>query len=167
MKKIIMLLIALIFADFTARAKNFNGKEKSDELKVSGKISFQGKKSDKTYKVLLIKNNKVIDSAEVKDGRSFTFLLERNEYYGIRIIKEGFIPKLVSVCTDMDDSEKNAHHFHFDTKLISESELGRLNKEMLDFPIAVISFNEKKDSFFYNKKYTADIKRKMYDKDLS
>jgi hypothetical protein len=101
----------------------------------------------------------------LKDNKEFSFKLEKNVYYGIRITKKGFIPKLVSVCTDMTGGSKNSQHFHFKTNLINESELKRLNKDALDFPIAVISFNKRKESFSYNKKYTSGIKRKMYDKD--
>jgi hypothetical protein len=163
---IILTLVLIMLLLKKSYGTTFRGND-SLSLQISGKISFKKKTGDNTYKVELIRNNRVIDSQTVKGKHSFTFKLSKNEYYGVRITKQGYIQKLVSVCTDMNDSDKHSHHFHFETSLVSEDELSKFNKDMLDFPIAVISFNEKKESFSYSRKYTTDIKRKMLENDLS
>jgi hypothetical protein len=159
----------LILLCTLSRAGNGNKNGSSQYcLEVSGNVStkHQKKKSDR-YKVELIQNNKVVESETVRNGQSFRFKLKKDCDYGILITKEGYVPRLINVWTELPQ-EMTSHplfRFEFDTDMIPESEKPSLNADALDFPIAIIHFNEETGWFYYNEEYTSHIKRKIYGKD--
>jgi len=134
-------------------------------LEMKGKISFQkvGKQKRGKHKVELFLDNTIIDSMIVSDNKKFCFMLERNKYYGIRISKPGYVSRIIGVCTDITNPKYNDifHHFLFETELIPEENALKLNQDALDFPIAIILFNNKTGWFYYSKKYTSSIKEKI------
>jgi len=98
----------------------------------------------------------------LKEGKkSFKFLLKKNTVYTIKISKRGYISRLVCVDTKLADVMDDLYSFSFETKLINAEESGKLNKEFLDFPIALIYFDSKKDCFVYDKEYTSRIKKEI------
>jgi hypothetical protein len=168
LKVIITLILLLLYVITKAGNGNKNGSQQYC-LEISGNVTakHQKKKSDR-YTVELIQNNKVVQSETVRDGRSFKFKLKQDGDYGILITKEGYVPRLVNVWTNLPQ-EITSHplfRFEFDTDLIPESEKSALNTDALDFPIAIIQFNEETGWFYYNEEYTSHIKRKIYGKDL-
>ena len=171
MKTILLNAILLLLLNnlIMGRSYSYKGEDSLHCLEISGKVDARGNSMNNTYKVELIKGNIVIDSVEIKDRKAFKFKLEKNEYYGIRVSKKGFVSRLISVCTDLESKkyEHKFYRFHFDTKLINNEKSVTLNKDALDFPIAVISFNNKRGWFYYSKRYTAYIKRKIYTVDLA
>lgn len=162
-KNAALLLLAVVL-NFQIHCCNLGNGHRAPQLKISGEVILQGNKTNEFYKVELIKNDIVVDSLEINDKKDFNFLLTSNDYYSIRISKKGFISKVISIDTKISEqsASKNEYQFYFEAKLIGEDKLQKLNKEVLDLPIALISFDEKKDIFTYNKKYTANIKRRMY-----
>ena len=54
------------------------------------------------------------------------------------------------------------HVFEFETSLMKEEVIKKLNKDILDFPVAIIHFDYEKASFSYNKEYSAYIKRELH-----
>jgi hypothetical protein len=164
----IIIAFVLLFSQY-GKCKPLGGEDSLHCLEISGKIGFNGACSDNLLKIELIQDNRVVDSMTIKGKRTFKFNLKKNGYYGIRISKKGFVPRLISVCTDLEggDISNKIYRFRFDTKLISVEGADELNKDALDFPIAVISFDRKKGWFYYSKKYTSQIKRKIYNQDVS
>lgn len=131
-------------------------------LEVKGKIINLKHGESKAYKVDLISNSCVVDSILVNQTNGFRFSLLKNQVYGIRISKEGYLPRIISINTNLPDYAKDYFRFQFDTELIKEGEAENLNKDALDFPIAVISFSNTLNGFYYNEDYTSYIKRRMY-----
>jgi hypothetical protein len=167
LKATITLILLLLYMLTSAGNGNKNGSSQYC-LEVSGNVTTKHhkNKSDR-YKVELIQNNKVVQSETVHDGRSFKFKLRQDGDYGILITKEGYVPRLINVWTDLP-KEITSHplfRFEFDTDMIPESEKSSLNTDALDFPIAIIYFNEETGWFYYNEEYTSHIKRKIYGKD--
>jgi hypothetical protein len=132
-------------------------------LRIEGIVTNAGDGIDGECKIELIGLNDVSDSLILREGkRKFKFMLSKNSYYAIRISKKGYISKLVSVNTEMLVENGNIHVFEFETSLMREEALERLNKDMLDFPVAIIHFDYEADCFSYNKEYSAFIKRELY-----
>lgn len=133
-------------------------------LEIRGKIKKTKLFAGDDYKVELISDTVVVDSAFLGPGKSFSFHLRKNTYYGIRISKKGHLPRVISICTDLPPSKRfdRFYKFYFDTELIEETEYANLNHDALDFPIAIISFDQKLRCFYYSEKYTTTIKQKLY-----
>jgi hypothetical protein len=152
------------FLLITGACKALSGGPKSDSvvcLEIEGKVINAVKKGE-GCKVELLCNNTPIDSAFLESGkRKFKFLLKNNTYYAIRITKKGYLNRLVCVDTKIPVKPKGLYRFSFTTRLIENKPSKRIKKDASDFPIAVIYFNRKKGYFYYNKKYTHDLKREL------
>ncbi len=49
--------------------------------------------------------------------------------------------------------------YHFDIDIFKESEIANVNMSMLDFPVGLVSYDEKKKAFIRDKKYTKKMKK--------
>jgi hypothetical protein len=129
---------------------------------VRGRVEFP-KKSSSSYKVKLYWNNMVIDSHSVKGKlRSFTLHLKRNEVYGLVLIKRGYYQRIINIDTHISDADSNIYLFDFETNLIKRTRSGKLDKDALDYPIAIVSYDDRMIGFYYNEEYTSEIKRNIY-----
>jgi len=136
-------------------------------LELSGNISTKNENENDYYFVELITDNKVIQLLKVKDGRSFKFLLTKDRWYALRILKKGYITKTISVSTHLPKGKETLYRFHFDTDLIPETQAKVLDQEALDFPIAIVSFDKDAEWFYYNEEFTANMKRQIYKRAFS
>lgn len=160
-----MISNLLFLNNFEAKKRSDHDKKLADSvicLEVSGKVLNIKHGENYFYKVDLISNGVVIDSLLINQKNGFKFNLAKNRVYGIKITKTGFLPRIISINTDLPDLSAGYFRFQFDTKLIKEKEAENLNKDALDFPIAVISFSNALNCFYYNEDYTSYIKRRMY-----
>lgn len=158
------LYILFLFLTVSLNAGNLHkvpDDDSSDCLKVKGRILNLKSKTDKHYTVELITSEGVVDSMRLKDGKQFRFYLKKNSYYAIRIRKAGYLDRVVSIYTDVPKDSEDEFDFRFDTELIAVEDAKKLNKDALDFPIAVVFYHEKLKCFYHCEKYTTDIKRKI------
>ena len=131
-------------------------------LEIKGKIS-NAAEDNSICKVELLSSAGVIDSVILEKGiKKFRFHLAKNSYYAIRISKKGFVTKLIAVETEFPDDIIDVCTFSFNTALISQTESLALDRDALDFPIAIIHFNTHTESFVYAKEYTDSIKKEIY-----
>ncbi|MES2515777.1 MAG: hypothetical protein V4580_16610 [Bacteroidota bacterium] len=114
--------------------------------------------------VRLFRQNDLIEQKEITSvehhDHNFTFTLESNEYYTVKISKPGFVERWIVFYTDFP-SEKNMEsllYYEFEVVLMKEK---KMDDYYLDFPIALIHYNEKKDAFENNTMYTTYIKTKI------
>jgi len=133
-------------------------------LEVSGNLTSEVKNTEGTYVVKLLQNNQVIEQVLVDSKQKFKLHLKRNNLYTIKIEKEGFLPRLVSISTQMPTTAKksNLYRFHFDIELFAEAFSKYFDQDDIDFPIALISYNTVKGVFNYDKNYTIKIQEKMH-----
>jgi hypothetical protein len=150
----------------TSAKANFFSRAKYDSLaclQIEGIVKNANDNTDSECIVELISSNEIIDTVILKEGKKkFKFVLKKDTYYAIRVSKKGYISKIVSVNTEIINSGFGMYVFQFETTLLKDALLCRLNKDILDFPIAIIHFDYEKDCFSYNKEYSAYIKREMY-----
>jgi hypothetical protein len=141
-----------------------NYSDSSSCLQIEGKILNAALSSDAPCVVELVCSNIVLQTVTLKDGKKkFKFLLKKNRMYSIRVSQKGFVNKLITVDTKIDEEydEQEIYQFSFETKLMENSDLEKVKKELLDFPIAIIYFDAKKECFDYNKEYTSKLKREL------
>lgn len=132
-------------------------------LEIDGRILNAGEGDDGTCLIELFNANTVIAWATLKEGKkNFRFMLKKNSVYTIKITKRGYVSRIVCIDTKLAlAGEDDLYKFSFETRLIKTSDSEKLNKEFLDFPIALIYFDVKKDSFVYDKEYTSRIKKEI------
>jgi hypothetical protein len=166
--KTIFLNISLIsfFAllSLTANAgRNGHGKQDSLScLKIEGKIINNNLTEDACI-IELIDSDNEVDTILLKERKNkFTFVLNKNSYYSIRISKPGYISKVVSINTEILTEVNGIYRFEFETSLLPEALLKNLNQDALDFPVAIVYFDYEKDCFSYNKEYSTSIKRELH-----
>jgi hypothetical protein len=147
-------IVILSLASFTA----FKGKAPKQRafLEVAGKPVFEAKETKGIYQVSLIYLNRVIDTMILTDGEQFEFKLEKNVIYSVKIEKPGFLPKLISIDTRMPELYKEhlLYKFQFEVEMYAKDLEQFLDADDVDFPIAVVAYDEKSDSYDYSRKYT-------------
>jgi hypothetical protein len=133
-------------------------------LQISGDLDGSMKIKGGNYIVKLIQNNQVIQQTEVDSKSTFRLNLKRNREYTIRIEKEGYIPRLISVNTALPENVRkaNLYRFHFDMQLFAQSFAKYFDSDDIDFPIALIAYDKSKGVFHYDKNYTTRIQQKMH-----
>jgi len=131
-------------------------------LEINGKILNAGEGEDGTCLIELLSSNTVVNWATLKEGKkTFRFILKKNTVYTIKISKRGYLSRLVCIDTKLAAAEEDLYNFSFETRLLKTADSEKLNKEFLDFPIALIYFDHKKDCFVYDKEYTHRIKKEI------
>ncbi len=158
----ILLLVVKITISFS-NSVNVNAYNFSNFcLEISGSLHTKNDVKNDPYIVELLFDNKVLKQTTVTGRRSFKFLLAKNRWYAIRISKKGYSPRLISICTDLPKSKEGFYKFHFDTELIPINKAELMDQEVLDFPIAIISFDKDAEWFYYNEEFTSNMKRQLY-----
>ena len=160
MKSIINIL--LMGATFLCSSVFAGADPDSFNLQIEGKILNAGLNAMKGCRIELLCDNVRVDSFVLENPkRKFSFSLNKNRHYTIRITQEGYIDKMVAINTAIPLDFEDAYGFFFETSLIDEKELSKLNKEVLFLPVARIFFDSKRKCFYYDKAYSETIKKEM------
>ncbi len=152
----IMLFVSSSFASIIK-------KDSSICLKLNGIVLKAPHKAERgSYKVELLYENKVIDSCKVTVNKEFKFELYKNNWYTVRITKEGHVPLLISFDTKLDSENALIYEFLFETEVLDSKAVNASN-EIMDFPIGLVRFDKANNRFYPVEDYTAGIKQKIFD----
>lgn len=153
-----VLAIPVLICSYQLRAQK---KQASPCLELSGRVISVPLNQGEKIQVYLIEENRVIDSLSADAETEFRFYLMKDRYYAVRIKQNGCLTRLISVSTFLppDLRPVNAYRFHFDLYSISNDETNSELDDLLDFPIALIRYDEVKGYFDYNAHYTTHIKK--------
>lgn len=154
-------LIILGLFSVTAKA-SIKTPDTASCLELSGKILKLKKYASNTYTINLVRDNAIVETKVIKGNNEFKFNLKKNGWYTVKIVKEGYVSRTISIDTKLAEEHNGHYSFAFDTELIEEAEAIKLNKSGLEMPIAHISFDKKKRWFTHNVAYTREIKNKIY-----
>ncbi len=170
MKALFKLSIVCLFTFAVTSTKTFaqtnemQGEDNSLCLEFNG--SFDGTVLDLTglYTAQLIQNNKIIKEVTISVNRPFKFLLKRDASYTVKLVKQGYISKVVSISTVLPKKVEieSMYKFNLQTNLISEELAGRFQDDDVDFPIALVSYGKRCNCFEYNRDYTEKLIYNMY-----
>ena len=143
--------------------ENTEENDEEDFLEIVGNfdgtvLDFNGK-----YTATLIVENDIIEVQDLKVRKSMFFLLQKNKIYTIRIDKEGYISKCISIYTFTpdDDRLKQPYLFTFETNLLSSDLISHFEDDDIDFPVALIGYKKDCKCFEYNKQYTSSLMNRM------
>jgi hypothetical protein len=131
-------------------------------LEVAGIAVDQNNKPIDGVQVRLLKQNDELEWTEITSveyhEHSFLFKLEPNEYYTIEVSKDGFVKRSVGISTVIpaDISLKQVFRYEFEVEMFKQKE--NTDDYYLDFPVALISYDKKRDVFDCSTSYTKHIK---------
>lgn len=130
-------------------------------VEIKGNVLGNGKKLDKLQVTLYEDGKEIRKLSNTKCP--FKFELPRNHYYSLEVKKEGYLPAVIIIDTEVPKNKPECnYHFQFDYEMIAEQ--NNYNKEYLDFPAAIVKYIKKTDEFLISDKYNTHIK-KMIGKD--
>jgi hypothetical protein len=171
MKSTVILIIAILGLSFSANASK-DKKPKPDKygayacLHIIGTVENDEDDEDEESQnclIELIEPSKTVETVILTNGETkFELVLKKNTNYLIRISKKGCIRKSIAVDTHILTLENELHEFKFDIALLKESEAGKLNKNMLNYPVAMIQYDYQSDSFVHNQEYFDMVKKELY-----
>jgi len=132
-------------------------------LEITGQFDCGVKDFTGFYNVKLIRDNTVVATQTLSMKNGFSFTLAKDIYYTIKIEKQGYIPRIFSISTKVDDKldERNTYVYSFETSLLREDLGGLFEDDNIDFPFALISYNKNCDCFEHSKEYTASLIQRM------
>jgi len=156
MKKAIKKLVAVVIllTVSVTIVKAGKGKGDTNDFVVRGVIAKSNNEHSK-FKIELFYENRKVDSSIVNPEESFDVKLKKNVWYTIRISTEGFVSQMISFNTELKNGVKVKNNkFEFTTELISNADAELLNKELLEFPISVVSVDKTTRKFQARESYT-------------
>jgi hypothetical protein len=111
--------------------------------------------------IRLFRQNDLMEQIEVTNvehhDHNFTFTLETNGYYTIKVSKPGYVERWIVVRTNLPGTLEVPTLFNFEFVVVLFKEK-QMDDYYLDFPIAFVSYNQQKHVFESNVKYTKYIK---------
>lgn len=165
-KQLLKIFIIFLFSLIFFGIKSYGQTTIPDSLvclEIKGKITNLGNKYNDSYKVELIYFNSVINKEEINVNKTFKYDLKKDAIYTLRISKQDYITKLISIYTKLPEKHNELYRLDFETELIEERKSKKLNADALDFPITIIYYDDKANWFYFNEEYTSNIKRCIYD----
>ncbi|MCX6296139.1 MAG: hypothetical protein NTX97_08730 [Bacteroidetes bacterium] len=164
----LLFSVTLILTSYSAIGQKdlSQAKDTSDCLEING-LAIEKNVPINGVTVKLYKENEEMQWEEVTSveyhEHSFNFNLKRNSYYTIEISKEGYVTRSIGISTKLPDNIITVGSakflFEFDVELFKEKK--GVNDYYLDFPVALIKYNETNQIFEYDTKYTKHIKEKI------
>lgn len=162
-----LTFFSLFFLSFGAIAQEMKVKSADTTtcLKVMGMAIEENKPID-GIQITLYKENEALEWDEITSIKNhehrFVFQLQKNSYYTIEVSKDGYVKRLVGISTILpDDVSLNGKKYVFDFEVSMFKEKEVVNDYYLDFPVALIAFDDATMNFEDNAKYTKHIKSKL------
>lgn len=106
-------------------------------------------------------NEQVFVLTPEKKKSSFLLDLDMDCYYTVRASKEGYRDKTVYIDTHLPENEMKYKSASFGVNLDGSDKFAYGDQFYLDFPSAIIQWDEKKKTFAHNDDYLANIQLKM------
>jgi hypothetical protein len=165
--KMKLISFALFCAPLVSLAGDYTKTEESEEnacLEISGTVQGIDHKAKGTTVVCLMRDNHEIKWIEIKPGKSFCFHLNRNAVYTIKVWNPEYIDRSITINTHLPSSVKirSLYRFEFDLVMTKKNGVTEHDSDN-EFPVAIVSFQGGKGFFDYSRKYTALVKKEMFD----
>lgn len=115
-------------------------------------------------RVYIYHGNDLYDSLLTSARGSFEYSFEPGQEYTLEVVRPGFFVRRVGISTKIPQGRKEVYQFQFEMNVYKQRE--GILPDYLDFPAALIEFNEKESAFLISRKYDRHI-REMIKKELS
>ncbi|HEY0979030.1 MAG TPA: hypothetical protein VGE21_16285 [Flavobacteriales bacterium] len=163
--RILLPLIALIGTlGAQAQGKKSTLVDRRDQasgwyVPVHGKVTASGGDT-KNLSIKIYRENELIGQITTKRGR-FTLELDLESSYSILVEKEGYLSKLVTIDTHTPDQEVSYPAYDCFLNLEPADKFTHSDPFYLDFPSAVVRWNQEMSGFYHSNHYLTDIQTKM------
>jgi len=132
--------------------------KKKDSLQVTGKV-FNDNDLVRGLIIHIYQNNVKIKTVKVKSSNRFRTNVPYNSMLTVEITAAGFHTKRFIIDSKVPSSVKRTLRYEFDIDIFKESEIEGVNTSILDFPVGLVAYHEKKQEFRRDKKYTKKMKK--------
>jgi len=128
---------------------------------LDGKVTESYRKLENAS-IVLIENGRIVDRARSNSSGKFTFILEFDKDYMIEVTKLGYIRKKISFSTKNVPKDKTGEWFPpFRLEVSIFKNFEGLNTDILEKPVGMIKYYNKKDNFDFDKAYTKQIQSQL------
>ena len=158
MKNITSFLLFSLILSITAAASASAVLVGKDSIELKGMV-FNNKDRVKGVVVKVYSNNKLIKTETVRSSNRFKTNLPINAELTIEISAPGFHTKRFIFDSHLPEDVSKIPDYQFDIDIFKEEELVGVNTSILDFPVGIVEYDERKEEFFRNKKYTKRMKK--------
>ena len=132
---------------------------KRDSILLTGLI-FNNEDRIQNVEVNIYYHNELWRVVKLKRNNRLSVYLPKNAVLTIEITAPTFHAKRFMFDTTVPSSLKILPRYQFDIDLFKEEELaGVEDNSILDFPVGLVEYDEKKGEFLRNKKYTKRMKK--------
>jgi len=129
-------------------------------LPVRGKVTENGAKC-KGFTVTVYQDNQLLGQIKPSRKGEFGLELDLDNFYAVRIEKEGYLPELVYFDTHMPSQQVAYPEYKCNMNLEPLDKFRHSDPFYLDFPSAIVRWNEDLKGFYHNENYLSDIQVKM------
>lgn len=162
MKKTVgFLLFSLIFSTlvFASGKTPPIGK---DSIELKGMV-FNNHDRVKNVIIKVYSNNKLIKTEHLGSSNRVKINLPINAELTIEISAVNYHTKRFIFDTHLPADIGRIPNYQFDIDIFREEELAGVNTSILDFPVGIVEYNDRKNEFVRNKKYTKRMKKAYLD----
>ncbi len=157
MRKIKTILVLIFsFIVLSSAIKPLLAPVKSSSLEILGYVYQNEKKVDKAL-VKLYQNNKVVQMTNTKKSK-FQFILFSGMRYMIEIDKPGSISERIQISTVEKTEFVGKYIYEFRVDLMDEGKFKNVDISNLDFPTAIIKFNEEEGEYMHDEEYSKQVR---------
>jgi len=129
-------------------------------LPVKTQVTINGGKA-KEFSVVLYKDNEQITELPPCKRSAFELGLDIDANYTIIIRKEGYLEKMVSIDTHLPESQIKYGPFECFVNLEPADRFAHSDPFYLDFPSALVKWDDSTQAFVHSDEYLADIQLKV------
>lgn len=158
--KLIISILSISLITGIGYAPDLNYKKKNDKAIELSFFATVGSNITSNYQVLVSEDNSSTDTLIITKSRTVFVQLEANHVYAFRFIKKGYLERLLVVNTYLPAESEDLYSFDFEIEMIRQP-LVKTNNPWLVFPVAIVTYQNDKEEFDYNKDYQSFIRNKQ------
>ena len=160
MKNRSLLLYTFVLCALLAQGQASPDQPGDRYLPVTMEVMMNGGNA-KQFSVVLFKDNEQVAELPPSNHNAFELDLDLNAYYTIRVDKDGYREKMVFIDTHLPDHVARYEPYPCLVDLEPSDKFAHADPFYLDFPSAVVRWDEDKKMFDHSDQYLDEIQLKM------
>lgn len=157
LKLTLILISSVLVLAFTYKA---TFADKPNALEIKGYI-FHNETKIENATVKLYQDNTIVQKIHTKKSGKFQFLLFNDINYTIEIEMDKFITERIKVSTKDKTEFGGKYLYEFRVDLMKASKFKGVDISNLDFPTAIIKYNQKLGEYSHDENYAKEVKAEM------
>lgn len=128
-------------------------------LPVHGQVTVDGQKTD-AYDIIIYKDNVEMGKLQSDKKGRFELELDLDQFYTVRIVKEGYQEKLIYIDTNLPKELVKYPDYECYVNLVAPNTAGT-DPFYTDFPSAIIKWDETQGGFYHSEQYRNHIQTRL------